>query len=69
MISGVPEGKESDDIMALMQKILTSVLHWNETVQPSRLTGRTRFPYHSQIRVGDCELSWFASYPQLIENG
>ena len=34
---GIPEGKESRDMMVFMQKLLMLVLDWDESVQPPEI--------------------------------
>lgn len=41
---GVPEGKESRDMMVFMQKLLTLVLDWDESVQPPEIDWSHRAP-------------------------
>ena len=41
---GIPEGRESGDMMEFMQKLLTSILDWNKTAQPPEIDQAHRAP-------------------------
>ena len=43
-IVDIPEGRESGDMTAFMQKLLTSILDWNEPAQPPEIDREHRAP-------------------------